>query len=401
MVQTLKASKALLAHIQKSATESAQNSDKKKLLEDEDDVAAQTPIWLTLTTKRHIADTNKLKPGRVPVPHSLHAEDSTICLIVASPQRAYKDAVDDEAFPAALRKRITRVIDINHLQKKFSQYEAQRKLYAEHDIFLGDERIVTRLPKVSEAPPFALPHAVRRQNLHGRRMSRQHRNANGPPRAQALGKTFYKSTAKRPIPVAVQGKKPAADGKKAARPKTSEANVNPGTPAYIAEQVEKALSAAYVSLTPSTNTAVKIGTAAMTAQQVADNVNALTAGLVERFVPQKWKNVRGIYIKGPETVALPIWAADELFIDDKDVVADATEAEKQAALEAQKANVGKKRKSALAAGEDGQAAGGKKSKKETAEAVPEADDGKLDAQIAERKEKLKKQKAKAKAALEN
>ncbi|KAF3359964.1 Uridine-cytidine kinase-like 1 [Verticillium dahliae VDG1] len=345
--QTLKASKALLAHIQKSATESAQNSDKKKLLEDENDVAAQTPIWLTLTTKRHIADTNKLKPGRVPVPHSLHAEDSTICLIVASPQRAYKDAVDDEAFPAALRKRITRVIDINHLQKKFSQ------------------------------------------------------NANGPPRAQALGKTFYKSTAKRPIPVAVQGKKPAADGKKAARPKTSEANVNPGTPAYIAEQVEKALSAAYVSLTPSTNTAVKIGTAAMTAQQVADNVNALTAGLVERFVPQKWKNVRGIYIKGPETVALPIWAADELFIDDKDVVADATEAEKQAALEAQKANVGKKRKSALAAGEDGQAAGGKKSKKETAEAVPEADDGKLDAQIAERKEKLKKQKAKAKAALEN
>ncbi|CRK46157.1 hypothetical protein BN1723_016649, partial [Verticillium longisporum] len=207
MVQTLKASKALLAHIQKSATESAQNSDKKKLLEDEDDVAAQTPIWLTLTTKRHIADTNKLKPGRVPVPHSFHAEDSTICLIVASPQRAYKDAVDDEAFPAALRKRITRVIDINHLQKKFSQYEAQRKLYAEHDIFLGDERIVTRLPK-------------------------------------ALGKTFYKSTAKRPIPVAVQGKKPAADGKKAARPKTSEANVNPGTPAYIAEQVEKALSAA-------------------------------------------------------------------------------------------------------------------------------------------------------------
>ncbi|PNH44904.1 hypothetical protein VD0004_g2852 [Verticillium dahliae] len=362
--QTLKASKALLAHIQKSATESAQNSDKKKLLEDENDVAAQTPIWLTLTTKRHIADTNKLKPGRVPVPHSLHAEDSTICLIVASPQRAYKDAVDDEAFPAALRKRITRVIDINHLQKKFSQYEAQRKLYAEHDIFLGDERIVTRLPK-------------------------------------ALGKTFYKSTAKRPIPVAVQGKKPAADGKKAARPKTSEANVNPGTPAYIAEQVEKALSAAYVSLTPSTNTAVKIGTAAMTAQQVADNVNALTPGLVERFVPQKWKNVRGIYIKGPETVALPIWAADELFIDDKDVVADATEAEKQAALEAQKANVGKKRKSALAAGEDGQAAGGKKSKKETAEAVPEADDGKLDAQIAERKEKLKKQKAKAKAALEN
>ncbi|KAM0284681.1 hypothetical protein ACHAQH_001835 [Verticillium albo-atrum] len=359
--QTLKASKALLAHIQKSAKESAQKSDKKNLLQDDEDSAAETPIWLTLTTKRHIADTNKLKPGRIPVPHSFHAEDSTICLIVASPQRAYKDAVDDEAFPEALRKRITRVIDINHLQKKYSQYEAQRKLFAEHDIFLGDERIVTRLPK-------------------------------------ALGKTFYKSTAKRPIPVAVQGKKPAAaDGKKAPKPKNSEANVNPGTPAYIAEQIEKSLSAAYVSLTPSTNTAVKIGTAGMTAQQIADNVNALTAGLVERFVPQKWKNVRGIYIKGPETVALPIWAAEELFIDEKDVVADATEEEKKALKE--QANVGKKRKSALAAGEDGKAAS-KKSKKEK-EALPEADDSKLDEQIAERKEKLKKQKAKAKAALDN
>ncbi|KAM0321830.1 hypothetical protein ACHAQA_009927 [Verticillium albo-atrum] len=363
--QTLKASKALLAHIQKSAKESAQKSDKKNLLQDDDEAAgAETPIWLTLTTKRHIADSNKLKPGRVPVPHSFHAEDSTICLIVASPQRAYKDAVDDESFPEALRKRITRVIDINHLQKKYSQYEAQRKLFAEHDIFLGDERIVTRLPK-------------------------------------ALGKTFYKSTAKRPIPVAVQGKKPTTDGKKAPKPKSSEANVNPGTPAYIAEQIQKSLSAAYVSLTPSTNTAVKIATAGMTAEQIADNVNALTAGLVDRFVPQKWKNVRGIYIKGPETVALPIWATEELFIDDKDVVADATEEEKKALKE--KANVGKKRKSALAsstaaADEEEDKPSAKKSKKD---AVPEADDSQLDQQIAERKAKLRKQKAKAKAALDN
>lgn len=370
--QTLKASKALLAHIKKAAKESAADPTTKKnvlLTGDDDEEDADqddSPIWLTLTTKRHIADKSRLHPGKITLPHPLNADDETltVCLITADPQRAYKDIVASADFPAALAKRITRVIDVTKLKAKYSQYEAQRKLYAEHDVFLGDDRIINRLPKI-------------------------------------LGKTFYKTTTKRPVPVVLMAKVPKVDGKKGKRPaakKAGEEQVNAGTPAQIAREVEKAVGAALVSLGPSTNTALRIGYANWTPEQIAANVEAAAAALVERWVPQKWRNVKSIYIKGPETAALPIWLTDELWVDDKDVVAD-TEEEKKT-----KANMGKKRKAL--AGEEAAAdkqAGSpatKKAKAASAKHKPASDDAVLDKQIAERKSKLRSAKAKAIKALD-
>ncbi|KAK2009915.1 ribosomal protein L1 [Colletotrichum eremochloae] len=374
--QTLKASKALLAHIKKAAKEKSQESGKKNLLADPDDEEgniAQQPIWLTLTTKRHIADSTRLKPGKIALPHPLNTdEESTICLITADPQRAYKNIVASDEFPEALRKRVTRVVDLAHLKSKFKQYEAQRKLFSEHDIFLADDRIVSRLPK-------------------------------------ALGKTFYKTTAKRPVPVVLSAKAPRdADGKRAKpQEKKAPGTVNAGTPKEIAAEIEKTIGAALVSLTPSTNTAIRIGYAGFSADQIADNVTAVVKALVEKWVPQKWQNVKSIYIKGQETAALPIWLTDELWLEQKDIVADDSE---QAKAIKEKANIGKKRKSLGAAeGDEEEEAGSKpsakkakKAAKEAAQkALPESNDDVLDKQIAERKEKLKKQKAKAKAALDN
>lgn len=257
-----------------------------------------------------------------------------------------------------------------HLKSKFKQYEAQRKLFAEHDVFLADDRIVNRLPK-------------------------------------ALGKTFYKTTAKRPVPVVISAKPPrGADGKRAkAAPKTP-GTVNAGTPQDIAAEIEKAVGAALVSLTPSTNTAIRIGYAGFKPQQVADNVTAVVDALITKWVPEKWANVKSIYVKGQETAALPIWLTDELWLEDKDIVADDSE---QAKAMKEKANVGKKRKSIGGADdEETETAATKPSKKakkaakEAAQKVlPEGDDETLNKQIAERKEKLKKQKAKAKAAVDN
>jgi hypothetical protein len=60
-----------------------------------------------------------------------------------------KNIVASEAFPQTLRDRITRVIDYSHIQSKISKsYEAQRKLASEHAVFLADDRIINRLPKV-------------------------------------------------------------------------------------------------------------------------------------------------------------------------------------------------------------------------------------------------------------
>lgn len=355
-IQTLKASKALLAHIKKAAKESAQESSKRNLLGD-DEEEEDSPVWLTLTTKRHIADKSRLQPGKIQVPHSLNAnEHSTICAITADPQRAYKNIIGSDEFPAELSKRITRVIDFGKLKAKYGQYEAQRKLFSEHDIFLADDRIINRLPKV-------------------------------------LGKTFYKTTAKRPIPVVLQAKRPKVDGKRVKRTK-NEDEVNAGSAADIAKEIEKALSSALVSLAPTTNTAIRIGYSDWTAEQIADNVDAVVTGLVEKWVPQKWRNVRSVYIKGQSTAALPIWLTDELWMDEKDVVADDSQ-------EAVKANVGKKRKSLDGAAEAESPAPKKKAKKADKVVTAESNDGKLDKQIEQRKTKLKKQKAAAKKAMDD
>ncbi|KAF5596799.1 CIC1 adaptor [Fusarium subglutinans] len=353
--QTLKASKALLAHIKKAAKQKAAESEKRNLLDDDEDPTT-TPIWLNLTTKRHIVDKARLQPGKISLPHSLNNEETTICLITAEPQRAYKNIVASEDFPAELGKRITRVIDYGKLKAKYSQYEAQRKLFAEADIFLGDDRIINRLPKI-------------------------------------LGKTFYKTTQKRPVPVNLQAKAPKVDGKRQKRVKT-EGTVNAGTPAEIAEEVQKAIDSAFVSLTPSTNTSIRIGYSGWTAEQIAENVDAVVTGMIEKWIPQKWRNMKSIYIKGPETTALPIWLTDELWVDEKDVI---TEGE---AAKGEKPNIGKKRKSLDNTDEaETPAAPTKKAKKQ--KQLPEADDGKLDKQISDRKSRLRKQKASASKAIDN
>jgi ribosome biogenesis protein UTP30 len=316
---------------------------------------------MTLTTKRHIVDTNRLKPAKIPLPHPLHTNThESICLITADPQRAYKDIVASEEFPAELRSRITRVIGYTKLRAKFRQYEAQRQLYASHDIFLGDDRIVNRLPN-------------------------------------ALGKTFYKTTAKRPIPVVLRQSRPKAKAKGKRAPKRKgeeEEEVNAASPKEIAAEIQKAIGSALVALSPSTNTAIKVGYASWKPEQIAENVQVIAAALVEKHVPKKWSNVKSIYIKGSETTALPIWQTDELWLDEKDVIAD-SEAP-QPIEQAEKANVGKKRK-ALDAGKE-TTKKGPLSKKQK---LPESNDDTLLKQIAETKSKLRKQKEKAKKALDD
>lgn len=271
----------------------------------------------------------------------------TICLITVDPQRTYKDLIASPAFPSALSARITKVVGIDKIRKKWSQYEAQRKLFAEYDIFLADDRIVTQLPAL-------------------------------------LGKTFYKSTAKRPVPVNIAA--PAPKEKKK-RKGEKEAKRGAGSVEQVVKAIEKGISGAVVHLAPSTNTAVRIGYASWTPEQIADNVEAVVTGLVE-VVPKKWRGVRSVYIKGSETTALPIWLTDELWVDEDRVLGE--EQVKQIA----EANVSKKRKS-RGIEASGTVIGEKPEKKVKKQKLVEGNDDKLDQEIAARKEKLRKQKAEA------
>ncbi|KUI54856.1 hypothetical protein VP1G_02292 [Cytospora mali] len=360
--QALKASKALLAHIKKTAKDNAASSSKKNILEAADDeqslTVAETPIWLTVTTKRHIHDSKALKPNKIFLPHPLNTDnDSTICLIVSEPQRHYKNVVASEEFPEELRKRITRVIDFKHLTAKVKQYEAQRKLLLEHDIFLADDRIINRLPKAISV--------------------------------------FYKNTTKRPIPVVFGNKKPKDDANKGKKVKKNPDEINCRPVTEVAAEIQKAIGAALVNLSPSNNTAVKVGYASMSGKALSENIVKVANEMANKYVPKKKNGVKSIFVKGPETVALPIWQDAELWVDaETDVIAKGSEQAKAIEARKEQANVGKKRKSLDASEEEPKS---KKAKKD----VADGNDDKLDKQIAERKSKLRNAKKAAQSAMED
>ncbi|KAK3669862.1 proteasome-interacting protein cic1 [Recurvomyces mirabilis] len=294
--QTLRASTALLRKIQSSdsTTTTRSKAEKSNLLADADeqDASDEVPVWLILTTKKHIIDKKRLKPAKITLPHPyLDLQDETlrICLITADPQRKYKDLLDDPGFPAELRKRISRIVGVEKLKAKYKAFESKRQLLGEYDIFLADDRVITSLPTV-------------------------------------LGKTFYKGGSKRPIPVSLEGKRQSVDEQGNKRQKLSEGGKKVVRrdikPQDIAHEIERAVSSALVHLAPSTTTAVKVGRATMEPSHVQANIETVTSALVEKHVPQQWKNVKSIHIKGPNTAALPIYMAEELWADEKDVLAE-------------------------------------------------------------------------------
>lgn len=59
---------------------------------------------------------------------------------------------------------------------------------------------------------------------------------------------------------------------------------------------------------------MRVGLASFTPEQLAANIEAMMAAFVAKFVG--WRNVKSVHIKGPNTMALPIWLAQELWLDE-------------------------------------------------------------------------------------
>ncbi|KAK5175594.1 proteasome-interacting protein cic1 [Saxophila tyrrhenica] len=293
--QTLRASTALLKKIQSDQATKTVTAEKPSLLADadENEAADDIPVWLVLTTKKHIIDKVRLKPGKIALPYPyLDTSDATlrICLITADPQRKFKDLIAHPSFPLELPTRIKRVIGLEKLKAKYKSNESRRQLLGEYDVFLADDRIVTFLPTV-------------------------------------LGKVFYRGGSKRPIPITMEGKRQNFDEQGNKRRKLAEGGTKvvkeEVTPAAVAKEVEKTLSSTLVHLAPSTTTSVKVGKSSMEPEQLQANVTAVTEAMVEKYVPQKWRNVRAVHMKGPDTAALPLYLADQLWEDEKDVLEEA------------------------------------------------------------------------------
>lgn len=317
--QTLRASQALLKNVRLEVERIVDVGAKKNLLavggsddEEEDNVEDATPIWLTLATKQYIADKNRLKPSKIAVPHSLNQnQTATICLITTDPQRTVKNAVADSSFPKPMAARITRIIGFTKLLSRYKSFEQKRQLLSEHDIFLADDRIIARLPK-------------------------------------ALGKVFYKGTSKRPIPINI-----------APRDTTKEKNVKKNgaikvpkderqaavaEPNVIAKEIEKALACIPVNLSPGYNIAVRVGLETFTAEQLKENITTATSAIIDKHVVSGWKNVKSVHIKSPTSIALPIWLAEDLFIENNKAAVAGTPAEELADTGKDEASKKRKRK---------------------------------------------------------
>lgn len=108
-------------------------------------------------------------------------------------------------------------------------------------------------------------------------------------------------------------------------------------------------------------------------------MEVVVSGMVDKFITKKWRNLRAIHIKGPNTMALPVWLAEELWVDEADVL---EEEEAKRRLEAGKQRGKRKGRE----DEEKVLEGEKKQKKQKL-----VDEG-FSAEMKERREKLRKQK---------
>ena len=256
---------------------------------DNDSPIDDTPVWLLLTTKHHLVDKSRLKPGKIPVPHSLNNSSSlSICLITADPQRAVKDVVADPSFPRDLASKITKIIGYSKLKARYHSFESRRQLLNDHDVFLADDRIILRL-------------------------------------IETLGKTFYKSQGKRPIPIRIAGFDKDPETKKTIKPEKKKPNTPKNkddqkdaavaSPSVVAAEIQRTLSTIPITLRPGASAAVRVGKQSFTPTQLTENITTVLTVMVEKYIVKGWRNIKAIHIKGPNTAAMPIWLADELWTD--------------------------------------------------------------------------------------
>ena len=371
IVQTLRASSALIKHIKTSTQEKEASSKARNLLAgDPSNTIDAEPLWLNLVTKKHIVPQTRLKPVKILLPHSINASPSlSICLIVPDPQRQFKDLVAHPAFPPELSKRITKVIGAKKLEKKYYSFESKRQLRDSHDLFFADDRIITYL-------------------------------------AKTLGKTFYSTTPKRPIPIHLAARKDKIDKIDAALPSTKQKKKlddpkSMTTPQAAASEIERTLSMAQINLSSSVNTSIRVGLSSQTPEQIAGNIEAVVSEMTEKYVPRQWKGVKAIHIKGPNTMALPIWLADELWDDDGMVLEDhEAEEAKNKAMQKRKRERRILKRDSIPAVEDGEKITAINKRKSESEELKEdtkkkkrrLEDEGLSQDMKERREKLREQK---------
>ncbi|XP_020591917.1 ribosomal L1 domain-containing protein 1-like, partial [Phalaenopsis equestris] len=135
------------------------------------------------------------------------------------------------------------VIPLSELRTDYVPFESRRRLCDSYDIFFAERRIITLLPRL-------------------------------------IGNYFFK---KKKIPLAI--------------------NISrPGWP----EAVRQVCRSTLLFFGSGTGIGMKVGRVSMDREEIIDNLMAAIEGAVNH-VPKKWENIRCMYIKSVQSVALPIY----------------------------------------------------------------------------------------------
>ncbi|CEO98354.1 unnamed protein product (mitochondrion) [Plasmodiophora brassicae] len=181
----------------------------------------------------------KTSPKRIQIPHSLYLADGVeICLITKDPQKEYKEKL-------ALNpvRNVRKVIGVQKLKAKYSQYKDKRELCLAYDLFLADQRVLNLLPHL-------------------------------------LGKAFF-TRKKQPVPVRINGKN-------------------------VASELEKARDSTYMFLSCGSCVAIKIARVSQTRTEIIQNIMQGLDSAVKQ-IRGNWDNIQSVHLKLAESVALPLY----------------------------------------------------------------------------------------------
>lgn len=138
------------------------------------------------------------------------------------------------------------IIKLEKLRTQYFEFKHRRELVSQYDLFLCDDRILPMLTKT-------------------------------------LGKTFL-SVKKQPVPIRLK--------------KTQS----------LRDQVRRARESTFLCGSHGDCWAIKLAHTAMTDEEVTANLMAGITAVVER-IPRKWKNIKSVSIKSPDSVALPVYSS--------------------------------------------------------------------------------------------
>jgi len=226
----------------------AKNPNKKKQLLAEDNEKITLVINLQKIPHTKAYHTKVVK---IPLSHSIYAENTSICLFVKDINKKNDDLTIHQIKEELQSKEITTPIEVLTLHQLITEYkphETKRNLCNSHDLFLTDSRITAYLPKF-------------------------------------LGREFWQ---KKKLPVKVNMK--AKD---------------------LTQEFKKVLSSTFLHLNGRGSTCViPIAKYSQGNEKILENLIQAMQEL-PKAIPGGWKNVRGLYIKTLKSIAIPVYLSPD------------------------------------------------------------------------------------------